>query len=100
MLKKSKKQKADYPRYDLVKAAEFFVRKLSIFLRTAAQYRINYYRLMRLFSPLMHRSGRLDCKETARSLLSASPAITIHSDSEKVERQTIAFDQPYSVSRR
>ena len=28
MLKKSKKQKADYPRYDLVKAAEFFVKKI------------------------------------------------------------------------
>ena len=26
MLKKSKKQKADYPRYDLVKAPEFFVK--------------------------------------------------------------------------
>ena len=29
---------------------------------------------MRLFSPPMYRSGRLDCKQTARSLLSASPA--------------------------
>ena len=28
MLKKSKKQKADYPRYDLVKAAEFFVKNI------------------------------------------------------------------------
>ena len=29
---------------------------------------------MRLFSPSMYRSGRLDCKQTATSLLRASPA--------------------------
>ena len=46
---------------------------------------------MRLFSPPMYRSGRLDCKQTARSLLRASPAITIHSGSEKIEKETIAF---------
>ena len=33
----------------------------------------------------MHRSGRLDCKQTATSLLRASPAITIHSVSEKID---------------
>ena len=33
MLKKSKKQKADYPRYDLVKAAEFFVKKIIHFFK-------------------------------------------------------------------
>ena len=33
----------------------------------------------------MHRSGRLDCKQTATSLLRASPAITIHSVSEKFD---------------
>ena len=35
--------------------------------------------------------GTFGCKQTATSLLRASPAITIHSGSEKIERQTIAF---------
>ena len=39
----------------------------------------------------MYRSGRLDCKQTARRLLFASPAITIHNSSEEIERETVAF---------
>ena len=53
--------------------------------KSSISLRFRYYHFMRLFSPPMYRSGRLGCKQTARSLLSASPAITIHSGCEKIE---------------
>ena len=42
----------------------------------------------------MDKSGYLDCKQTATSLLRARPAITIHSGSEKIEKTDDSIYQP------
>ena len=55
-----KMQKADF-----VKAAEFLVWELSIFLWTTVQYGIKYNRLFHLFLSSMCRSGRFECKPSS-----------------------------------